>query len=84
MVVFLLLYLGIDIGKYNHVASLLDDQAKPIFKGFSFPNSTAGADSLLEKLSLYPMADISVGMEATGYYWLALYSYFIARVLLFM
>lgn len=79
MVVFLLLYLGIDIGKFNHVASLLDDQAKPIFKGFSFPNSTAGADSLLEMLSRYPMADISVGMEATGHYWLALYSYLIAQ-----
>lgn len=74
MVVFLLLYLGIDIGKYHHVASLLDEHAQPIFKGFSFPNSTAGADSLLAKLNPYSIDDISIGMEATGHYWLALYS----------
>lgn len=79
MVVIFLLYLGIDIGKYNHVASLLDEQAKPIFKGFSFSNSTAGADSLLDKLSLYNNVDIAVGLEATGHYWLALYSFLIAH-----
>ena len=30
-------YLGINIGNNNNVASLLDDNAKPIFKAFSFP-----------------------------------------------
>ena len=51
-------YLGIDIGKYNHVASLLDEHSKVIFKGFSFPNTTAGADSLLAKIASYPLDDL--------------------------
>lgn len=29
-------YLGIDIGKNTHVASLVDDKKKVIFKAFSF------------------------------------------------
>jgi Ethanolamine utilization protein EutJ (predicted chaperonin) len=37
-----MLYLGIDIGKNTHVASLLDDNAKLLFKAFSFGNTTEG------------------------------------------
>ena len=35
-----MLYLGIDIGKNTHVASLIDEEAKPLFKAFSFSNTT--------------------------------------------
>lgn len=38
-------FLGIDIGKYSHVASLIDDKKKVIFKAFSFSNSIEGANS---------------------------------------
>lgn len=67
-------YLGIDIGKNNHVASLLDERGKVVFKAFSFPNSTDGANCLIEKISAYSSA-LDIGMEATGHYWLALYSF---------
>ena len=65
-----MLYLGIDIAKNNHVASLLDDNAKPLFKAFSFSNTTDGANSLLDKLSAFVniTADVEIGMEATGHY----------------
>ena len=43
-------FLGIDIGKNSHVASLIDDKKKVIFKAFSFSNSTEGANSLIKKL----------------------------------
>ena len=43
-------YLGIDIGKNTHVASLMDDKANVIFKAFSFPNSSDGAASLINKI----------------------------------
>ena len=74
-----MLYLGIDIAKNNHVASLLDDNAKPLFKAFSFSNTTDGANSLLDKLSAFVniTADIEFGMESTGLYWLSLYSFLI-------
>lgn len=71
-------YLGIDIGKNTHVASLLDDKKKVIFKAFSFSNSIDGADSLLSKLA--PFAEsLEIGMEATGHYWLPLYSFLIEK-----
>ena len=67
-------YLGIDIGKNTHVASLIDDKKKVIFKAFSFSNSIDGADSLVSKLNPFKN-ELEIGMEATGHYWLSLYSY---------
>ena len=68
-------YLGIDIGKSFHVASLIDEKKNVIFKGFQFKNTTDDATKLLEKISSYP--EIEIGMEATGHYWLALYSFLV-------
>lgn len=67
-------YLGIDIGKNTHVASLLDSKKKVVFKAFSFSNSITGAESLILKLEAFKN-DLEIGMEATGHYWLSLYSF---------
>lgn len=69
-------YLGIDVGKNTHVASLMNDDAKIIFKAFSFPNTLDAAEELLHKLKPY-QDSIEIGMEATGHYWLSLYSFLI-------
>lgn len=69
-------YLGIDIGKNTHVASLMNDKAKIIFKAFSFANSLDSAEALLLKLQPYK-DNIEIGMEATGHYWLSLYSFLV-------
>lgn len=76
-----MLYLGIDIAKNNHVASLIDSSAKPLFKAFSFANTMEGGESLLAKLDQHiaSVADVEVGMEATGHYWLSLYSFLAER-----
>lgn len=71
-------YLGIDIGKNTHVASLVDDKKKVIFKAFSFSNSIEGACSLILKLQAFKN-ELEVGMEATGHYWLSLYSYLVEK-----
>ena len=70
-------FVGIDIGKNNHVASMMDDSGKIIFKAFSFSNTSDGVDALLSKLSSYSSntADFEIGMEATGHYWLSVYSF---------
>ena len=69
-------YLGIDIAKNTHVASLIDEKGKNIFKGFSFSNSTVGGKSLLEIIQKYTdFSDVIIGMEATGHYWLSVYSF---------
>ena len=71
---FQMFYLGIDIGKNTHVASLVDDKKNVIFKAFSFSNSIDGAESLILKLEAFKN-ELEVGMEATGHYWLSLYSF---------
>ena len=70
-------YLGIDIGKNKHVASMIGNDGKPIFKAFSFTNTTEGGESLLEKLTICgaELHTLDIGLEATGHYWLALYSF---------
>lgn len=70
-------FLGIDIGKNNHVVSMLDDTGKPVFKAFSFSNTTDGGESLLTKLEGHGAncQNLVVGLEATGHYWLAVYSF---------
>lgn len=71
-------YLGIDIGKNTHVASLVDDKKNVIFKAFSFSNSIDGAESLILKLEAFKN-ELEVAMEATGHYWLSLYSYLVEK-----
>lgn len=70
-------YLGIDIGKRTHVASVMDEEGKILLKGFSFPNSLKGGQSLLTRLRTISddPAHFLTGMEATGHYWLALFSF---------
>lgn len=74
-------YLGIDIGKNNHVASLIDEKCKIIFKAFSFSNTYVGGDSLLDKLASFNISvnDVEIGMEATGHYWLSIYSFLVEK-----
>ncbi len=71
-------YLGIDIGNNTHVASLMDDTSKIIFKAFSFSNTLDDAERLLEKIKTFEN-NIEIGMEATGHYWLSLYSFLIEK-----
>lgn len=71
-------YLGIDIGKNTHVASLMNEKGKVIFKAHSFSNTSDGANTLLEKIIPYT-TDLEIGMEATGHYWLSLYSFLIEK-----
>src|SRR5699024_12280144 len=70
-------YLGIDVGKRTHVASVMDDAGKIVLKGFSFPNSSEGGHSLLTRLRTISddPTNFLTGMEATGHYWLALFSF---------
>lgn len=72
-----MLFVGIDIGKNNHVASMMDEKGKVVFKAFSFSNTTDGGNALFSKLSSFSSdpSDFEIGMEATGHYWLSVYSF---------
>jgi transposase len=81
MGVVVMLYLGIDIAKNNHVATLINSQSKSLFTGFSFANTTDGGEKLITKLSQHTnlTSDVEIGMEATGHYWLSLYSFLVSK-----
>lgn len=69
-------YLGIDIAKTNHVASLLDQDGKVVIRNIKFTNSNEGYKTLLEVVSskVKDLSNVLIGMEATGHYWLSIFS----------
>lgn len=67
-------YLGIDIAKVNHVASLIDEDGSILVKAIKFTNSNEGLQKLLDSISSYDSSKIYCAMEATGPYWLSLFS----------
>ncbi|WP_231479790.1 IS110 family RNA-guided transposase [Streptobacillus canis] len=72
-------YLGIDIAKNTHVASLIDSNGNTIFKSHSFSNSIVGINSLIDKLNNISTKDILIDLESTAHYWLSIYSYLIEK-----
>ncbi len=71
-----MIIVGIDIAKRSHEACLINESGTMLGKTFSFPNSHAGVELLLKQVRKYNLDSQPVvfGMEATGHYWLALYS----------
>lgn len=69
-------YLGIDIAKHNHVASLIDGSGKVVIKTIKFTNDTEGYQKLvtLVTTAVPDINNIAVAMEATGHYWLSVFS----------
>lgn len=67
-------YLGIDIAKVNHVASLIAKDGSILVKAIKFTNSNEGLQKLIDSISDYDQSQIYCAMEATGTYWLSLFS----------
>ena len=67
-------YLGIDIAKVNHVASLINEDGSILVKAIKFTNSNEGLQKLIDSISDYDQSQIYCAMEATGTYWLSLFS----------
>ena len=72
-------YIGVDIAKNNHEASIIDSNGKLVSESFSFPNSVKGLEKFQKFISSFSIDSNNciVGMEATGHYWLSLYSFLI-------
>lgn len=70
-------FVGIDIAKKTHQAAITSDDGNLIGKTFKFSNTIDGFNLLLEKLSAVTtdLSQFEIGMEATGHYWLNLYSW---------
>ena len=69
--------LGIDIAKHNHNASLLDEDSRVVFNNLKFSNDEKGLDKLLTRIEAAGKkpSEITVGMEATGHYWILLFQH---------
>jgi len=70
-------YCGIDIAKRKHEASVIEQSGRAISRSFSLENSADGAARLFNFFAENGIGKDSViiGMEATGHYWLSLYSF---------
>ena len=70
-------YLGIDIGKFSSVATLIDEKGTIVDKSLKFSNSTDGVNSLLELINSYVFesSNLAIAMESTGHYWLSIFSF---------
>ena len=62
-------FVGIDIAKRNHFASIIDKQGKEISVGLKISNDKQGFDNLEEQLKLWNKDEIMIGVEPTGHYW---------------
>ena len=61
-------YVGIDIAKQIHYASIMNSEGEILAQPFAFSNDHAGFQKLLKHLSSLPKEDILIGMESTAHY----------------
>lgn len=76
-----MIYAGVDIAKTDHVIGAVDERGAEMCPPMPFKNTEAGLEravAWLEGLAGSP-SDVVVGMEATGHYWMACYSFLVAR-----
>ena len=74
-------HVGIDIAKNNHEADILNDSGELVGSTLKVANTTSGAQKLLDSFvkSGVTVDNTVVGMEATGHYWLAIYSFLVSQ-----
>lgn len=70
-------FVGIDIAKRAHVVGIRREDGTPYGKAWEFSNDEGGFHLLLRRLDELDIAASSciVAMEATGHYWMALFSF---------
>ena len=65
-------FCGIDVAKLKHAVSLMDEKGQILKVAFTIANNRSGFDQLHSELQ--SLGDtVTIGLEATGHYWLALY-----------
>ncbi|MBR3258542.1 MAG: IS110 family transposase [Eggerthellaceae bacterium] len=76
-----MIFAGVDIAKTDHVIDCVDERGTRISKPMPFKNEAAGFEKCiawLEGVAEKP-EDAIIAMEATGHYWMACFSYLVAR-----
>ena len=61
-------YVGIDIAKHSHFASVINSDGTVLVKPFSFENSKSGFVLFLSKIKQFDLDSCLIGLESTGHY----------------
>ena len=67
-------FVGIDIAKRFHEATIIDEQGKVVAKRIKFQNSHLGFCKLMDAVRKLKQS-VEFAMEATGHYWFSLYAH---------
>lgn len=72
-------YVGIDIAKNNHEASIIGSNGKLVTGSFSFSNSIRGLEKFERIISSFSLSSKNciISMESISHYWVSLYSFLI-------
>lgn len=63
-----MIYVGIDIARQKHFASVMSSEGEILIPPFSFSNDHTGFQLVLSKLSVYEKESVLIGMESTAHY----------------
>ena len=76
-----MIYVGIDVAKDKHDCCILGPDSKIIRPVFTISNNNDGFEMLFQEISLFTtdIAEIKIGLEATGHYSLNLLGALIAK-----
>jgi transposase len=67
-VVVFMIYIGVDIAKQKHFASVMSSEGEILIPPFSFTNDHIGFQLILSKLSAFEKEFLIIGMESTAHY----------------
>ena len=74
-----MIYVGIDIAKLNHFASVLSSDGKVLVEPFKFTNDNDGFCMLLSVLDSYDKDSLIIGLESTAHYGNNLVEFLVSR-----
>jgi transposase len=72
-------YVGIDIAKLNHFASVLSSDGEVLVKPFKFTNDNDGFCKLLSVLDSFERSSLIIGLESTAHYGDNLVEFLVSR-----
>ena len=74
-----IIYIGIDIAKLNHFASVLSSDGKVLVEPFKFTNDNDGFCMLLSVLDSFDKDGLIIGLESTAHYGNNLVEFLVSR-----
>ncbi|MFV0363171.1 MAG: transposase [Suipraeoptans sp.] len=72
-----MVYVGIDIARFNHSASALSSDSEIMLQPFKFTNDYDGFHLLNQKLESFNSNEIIIGLESTAHYGNNLVEFFV-------